>query len=100
MFKIAKQCAVFFLIATLILVPFGATVLAEEKTPSKDIDSGTMIADLVLLRPLGIVATVAGAGLFIASLPFTIIGGNTAQAGEKLFKEPARFTFGRPLGDI
>lgn len=100
MFKIAKQCAMFLLIATLILVPFGATVLAEEKAQSKDIGSGAMIADLVFLRPLGFVATVAGAGLFIVSLPFTIMGDNTVQAGEKLFNEPFRFTFGRPLGDI
>lgn len=100
MFKIAKQCAMFFLIATLILVPFGATALAEEKAASKDIGSGPMIADLVFLRPLGVVATAVGAGLFVVSLPFTILGGNTAQAGEVFFNEPLKFTFGRPLGDL
>ncbi len=59
-----------------------------------------MTADALLVRPLGIVATVAGAGLFVISLPFSAIGGNVGQAAEALVVAPAKMTFARPLGQF
>ncbi|MBW1841168.1 MAG: hypothetical protein JRF27_01460 [Deltaproteobacteria bacterium] len=100
MFKIVKPCTVFFLIATLILVPFGATAIAKDKAAHQNIKPEAMIADLVFVRPLGIVAFGAGVALWIVSLPFTLTGGNSAQAAETLVNEPFRYTFARPLGDI
>jgi len=49
---------------------------------------------------LGIVATVFGCAVFVVSLPFSALGGNTKQAVQKLVKEPAAFTFVRPLGEF
>jgi len=54
--------------------------------------------DLVVVRPLWFVATVLGTAAFIVSLPFTIVGGNTGEAGQKLVVAPAKYTFTRPLG--
>lgn len=42
---------------------------------------------------------VLGAGVFLVTIPFTLIGGNVGEAGTKLVANPARATFGRPLGD-
>ncbi|MFO7558314.1 MAG: hypothetical protein R6X10_05755 [Desulfobacterales bacterium] len=84
------------LITALILVPFGAEALAAGKDPS----AGAMIADTVFARPLGLAATIAGSAVFIVSLPFSALGGNTSTAFEKLMKDPFVFTFKRPLGDF
>jgi hypothetical protein len=59
-----------------------------------------MIADMVLLRPAGFAGTLLGSAVFIISLPLSAIGGNSKEALEKLVKEPARYTFTRPLGEF
>jgi hypothetical protein len=59
-----------------------------------------MIADLVFVRPLGIVAVAVGSVFFIVSLPFSLLGGNSKDAAQKLVYDPANFTFSRPLGDF
>lgn len=58
----------------------------------------TMTADILVARPLGIAATAAGAVLFVISLPFSLLGGNTPQAAYELVGLPAQVTFARPLG--
>jgi len=57
-----------------------------------------MVADLVVIRPIGMVATVGGTAAFILALPFSIMGGNTGEVWDQLVVEPAQFTFSRPLG--
>ncbi|MBW2073094.1 MAG: hypothetical protein JRI89_17840 [Deltaproteobacteria bacterium] len=57
-----------------------------------------MTFDLIVLRPVGLAATVIGTAVFIVSLPFSAMGGNTNEAAEKLISEPAKYTFSRPLG--
>lgn len=61
--------------------------------------AGAMAIDAVAVRPLGLIATALGTGLFVVSLPFSALGGNVDQAAESLVVAPARFTFVRPLGD-
>ena len=63
-------------------------------------DGEKMVLDAVVLRPIGLVTTVAGSVIYTISLPFSLLGGNEPAAREKLVKEPARYTFKRPLGDI
>ena len=98
--KITKQSMVFLLIITLVFIPFGTSALAQEKTLDEENSGALMTADLILARPLGIVATVLGYAVFVVSLPFSALGGNTKQAAQKLVKEPASFTFTRPLGEF
>jgi hypothetical protein len=57
-----------------------------------------MTADLLLVRPVGIVATAVGSVIFVVALPFTLISGDTQHSLDKLIKEPGRYTFNRPLG--
>ena len=58
----------------------------------------TMVGDLLIARPVGLVTTVAGAAVFVLTLPFSAAGGNVEEAGEVLVAGPARTTFVRCLG--
>ncbi|MEA2115036.1 MAG: hypothetical protein U9P36_06605 [Thermodesulfobacteriota bacterium] len=60
--------------------------------------AGAMLADAVVVRPLTLVATVAGAAIWVVTLPFTLLGGNTDEAGDVLVLDPLCYTFKRPLG--
>jgi len=66
----------------------------------KDIAAEEMIGDALLVRPMGIVATVAGTAAFVLALPFTLPSGTAEQAARTLVVEPAEYTFRRPLGDM
>ncbi len=66
----------------------------------KQVDTAKMAADTVLVRPLGIVSTALGFGLFVISVPFAALGGNTGEAWHNLVVRPAKFTFNRPLGEF
>ena len=58
----------------------------------------SMAVDGLVVRPLGIAATVIGTAIYIVTLPFSAAGGNVSEAGDSLVKEPYRMTFRRPLG--
>ena len=63
-------------------------------------DGEKMVVDAVVLRPIGLVTTVAGTAIYTISLPFSLLGGNEPEVRENLVKNPARYTFKRPLGEI
>ncbi len=56
-----------------------------------------MVGD-ILTRPIMAAATVVGAGMFVATLPFSLPGGNAGQAGNVLVVKPFKATFLRCLG--
>jgi hypothetical protein len=61
--------------------------------------AGAMAFDLLLVRPLGLVTTVLGTGIFILQLPFDFGSeNNKSKAFDTLVVEPARYTFTRELG--
>lgn len=63
--------------------------------------AGAMAFDLLIVRPLSLVGTVAGVGLFAIVLPLSIIQGEPPKdAAERLIVEPARYTFTRELGKM
>jgi len=62
--------------------------------------SEAMMADGLLVRPVMLVGTAVGIVTFIATLPFSILGGNVDEAGKALVVEPAEYTFVRPLGEL
>ena len=96
-----KKKSLVFLIAAVLLFTWAASpVLAKRKQSitGEDRNAVSMMFDLVVLRPLGLAATVIGTAFFVVSLPFSILGGNTGEAAKKLMVEPAKYTFTRPLG--
>ncbi len=57
------------------------------------------IVDLVVLRPLGVVATVAGTGLFVLTLPFTVPTRSVEKSADRFVVAPFDYTFSRPFPD-
>ncbi len=56
--------------------------------------------DVLLLRPLGFVATVAGFACFTAALPFSAIAQDIGTTWDIFVLGPADYTFLRPIGDF
>ena len=57
-----------------------------------------MILDGLIYRPLYLAGTLIGTGIYLVTLPFSLIGGNAGEAGQRLVIEPANYTFGPCLG--
>lgn len=94
-----RTCIVCLLAIALLCAPLSAlSADIENKRTREQVDPAVMAADLILVRPLGFVATLAGSAIFIVSIPFSAIGGNTEEAWETLVVSPATYTFKRPLG--
>ncbi len=99
MHNLGKQSIVLLIVCTLLLAPFNA--MADSPADEDDqVTAGKMVADALVVRPLGIVALIAGTAVFIVSLPFSALGGNTDKAFEHMMVKPAKFTFQRPLGEF
>ncbi len=64
----------------------------------RDWDTTPVEVDGLVLRPLGIGATILGVAAFFATLPFAAITGTVESTAEALVVEPYRFTFERPVG--
>ena len=100
MSTVKKKSLVSLFAAVLLFTWAASPALANEKqyVTGEDRNAVSMMFDLVVLRPLGLVATVVGTAFFIVSLPFSALGGNTGEAANKLVVAPAKYTFSRPLG--
>lgn len=72
---------------------YGGNTEAKEKVPGE-----VMILDLVVLRPLGLAATVIGTVALVVSLPFTLPTRQLDVAVKTLVVKPGKYTFVRPLG--
>ena len=57
-------------------------------------------ADALLVRPVGVAATVVGAAIYVVALPFAAIAGDIHTPAKSLVGAPAHFTFKRRLGDF
>jgi hypothetical protein len=88
-------------ISTAMISP-EAFAVNEDIYPAGDERAGilAMGADFILVRPLTFALTVVGGVFWFITLPVSAIGGNVAEAGDKLFLEPGRYTFVRPLGHL
>lgn len=90
------------------LIAAAALALSAMSAQAQDRDgidnspsAAAMAVDFVLVRPLGLVATILGTGLFIAQLPFDVVmKDGAAVPAQKLVVDPAAFTFRRPLGQM
>jgi hypothetical protein len=82
----------------LVVMPLPAVAQPDETvTGDKAAD---MVLDAVVMRPLGLVATVLGTALTVVALPFTIPSGSVEASARELIVKPAAYTFKRPLGDF
>ena len=84
-------CAVVSICLTLGAAPVFADA---DESPS----AGEMVADVVVVRPAGLILTTLGAAAFVVSLPFSALGGNVKEAADQLVVGPGKTTFVRCLG--
>ncbi|MEJ5347647.1 MAG: hypothetical protein WHS46_03040 [Desulfosoma sp.] len=73
---------------------FSTSQPISQKTP----DGGIMLADVFLVRPLGMVACVLGLLGTVVAAPFAAAAGNMNEVTQKLVGDPFGYTFERPLG--
>jgi len=107
MHNMIRKSTVYFLVAALVLIPLAGTVMAEDAYEKEPISSEAMAADLLIVRPIGIISMIAGTFLFVFSLPFSFseknMEGNRQEIGktlDSLIVEPSKYTFNRRLGDL
>ena len=96
---ILKRVVVLLTALTLVSVPC-MTCFAQELELDDDVIAGKMTGDALVVRPLGLAGTVIGGAIFVLSLPFSALGGNTKPAFDYLLADPFTFTFSRPLGEF
>ena len=86
------------ILALILAVAFAlASVPAFAGTENDDKD---IADDIIFARPLGFASIVAGAGLFIVSLPLAILSGSVKKTGKALVGDPIEYTLVRPIGDF
>ncbi|HXX58239.1 MAG TPA: hypothetical protein VEI96_09600 [Thermodesulfovibrionales bacterium] len=88
-------------IMVLLLVCFLCFVLPVSAVASSGADKdGAVIADAIIVRPIGLASIVVGAAAFVLTLPFAVFSGSVKQTADTLVAAPCRFTFTRTLGDF
>ena len=102
----SQPCMKSLIATTLALVLLVTTSLASAEIPyatddkAADVPAEAIIADALVLRPLGLAATVVGTAVFVVSLPFSLLTKRVDKAAQKLVVDPAKYTFTRPLGQL
>lgn len=89
--KLIKSVALALVIA---FVPNISTAAEVQERPT----AGAMTLDFLVARPIGVAMLGAGSVVWVATLPFSLLGGNAMEAGDVLVVGPARETFVRCLG--
>lgn len=69
-------------------------------TAQEDGSPEVIAADVLIVRPVCLAATIIGSVLFVVSLPIAIASKSTSETCRKLVALPARATFTRPLGEM
>ena len=78
-------------------VGFGSaatTPAAEETNPLE------VTADVLVVRPVCLVATVVGSAAFVVALPAALLSNSVKKTADTLVVKPAKATFTRPVGDM
>jgi len=101
---ISRKLASYLMAVMLAMTSIGLPVAANAGSYGYMVESteptgGEMMAE-ILMRPTMLIGTVLTTVTFIITSPFSALGGNFGQAFDKLVKEPAAYTFTRPLGEL
>lgn len=98
--KIVRRYSALIVAAALVLFSVGTPALAQYQAIEKEATAEKMVVDALLARPFGLLATAVGGVLYVVSLPFSALGGNSREAWDMMVMEPVRYTFDRPLGEF
>ena len=86
-----------------LVIALLAAPAAQARKDGEPSNAGAIAAgslDLLVFRPLGVVAVAAGLVFFVASAPFVAPAGNLSQTRDVFVCAPADYTFRRPLGEF
>lgn len=86
------------LLPALLLASIATPQLSYAEVLEDKPSVGAMLADTLLVRPVYFFLSQAGALIYTATLPFTVLGGNADEAAETLVVTPLQATFLRCLG--
>ncbi len=99
-----RKLASWLMAATLAATQLGfapaAVASSSEYNGASNPDAGAVFFDTLVMRPVGLVGTVAGTAAFLVSLPFSALGGNVGEVADAMIVAPARYTFVRPVGEF
>jgi hypothetical protein len=101
---ISKKLASYLMVVILTMSSLGLPMAAnaasyEYMSQNTEPTGGEMMAEL-LMRPFMLIGTIATTFTFIITSPFSALGGNFGDSFDRLVKEPAAYTFVRPLGEL
>jgi len=92
-----KKLIISLSLAVFLVASLPSRALANEKG-TEDGDDAAIVVDLLILRPAGLVATVAGLIFFVGSLPISLPTLSVGKTFHALVVNPAYYTFSRELG--
>ena len=87
-------------VLALALIVMSCSAAAQEEGSVSGDKATDMVVDAVVMRPLGLAATMLGTVLTVVALPFTLPSGSVEASARQLILRPAEYTFKRPLGDF
>ena len=76
--RIAKNVIILLTALSLLMVPC-VSCFAQDIEDDDSVIAGQMAGDALVVRPLGLCATVIGGALFIVSAPFSLLGAMPAM---------------------
>ena len=78
------------------------TLTIGATTSARAADEGpvAVAADVLVVRPVCLVATVVGSALFVVALPVALLSKSVKSTANTLVVQPAEATFTRPVGDL
>lgn len=88
------------------VAPWNYAAAYDDPDATRHQTAPAVLADLFLLRPTGLLMTLAGTGIFFATTPFMAIASiapphdAVERTAAALVVAPAAFTFMRPLGEF
>jgi hypothetical protein len=87
---------------TKLLTALCVLTLLGSATPASASEDKSLeaLADVALVRPGCLVATIGGTVLFIVALPFAAMSGSVKKTAHILVVHPAQATFTRPIADF
>jgi hypothetical protein len=65
----------------------------------EEVGEGSVLLDLLLLRPIGLFSVVVGGVLYVGLVPFTLPTGNLKTSFKLFVRKPVSYTFARDLGE-
>ena len=98
--KKLKKAFLMFMVMSLVMVNLYTVGWTEnERTKDDPVTDEWNMIDLLVARPIGVVAGIVGTGVFILSLPFTIPTGSVDKAAQTFVVKPFKFSFERQFPD-